>query len=84
MFICRIGESTVSIECAYYMLSSCRIRTNIVRNLSIHLLTGEGVHLNGSCTVGGSISYVSQSPWIQNATLRENVLFGTPYDKERY
>ena len=42
------------------------------------------MHLSGGCAVGGSISYVSQSPWIQNATLRENVLFGTPYDKERY
>lgn len=29
-------------------------------------------------------AYVSQIPWIQNATIRENVLFGLPYLKERY
>jgi ABC-type multidrug transport system fused ATPase/permease subunit len=47
-------------------------------------LLGEGLHLSGIAAVGGRISYASQSAWIQNATLRDNVLFGTPYDKERY
>jgi ABC-type multidrug transport system fused ATPase/permease subunit len=47
-------------------------------------LLGEGLHLSGVAAVGGRISYASQSAWIQNATLRDNVLFGTPYDKERY
>lgn len=46
-------------------------------------LLGEALHLSGSVSVGGNISYASQSPWIQNATLRDNVLFGTPYDQER-
>lgn len=32
----------------------------------------------------GSIAYCSQSPWILNATIRENILFGTKYDKEFY
>jgi ABC-type multidrug transport system fused ATPase/permease subunit len=47
-------------------------------------LLGEGLHVTGSAAVGGRISYASQSAWIQNATLRDNVLFGTPYDQERY
>lgn len=47
-------------------------------------LLGEGLHLAGTAAVGGRVSYASQSAWIQNATLRDNVLFGTPYDKERY
>jgi ABC-type transport system involved in cytochrome bd biosynthesis fused ATPase/permease subunit len=47
-------------------------------------LLGEGLHVAGTAAVGGRISYASQSAWIQNATLRDNVLFGTPYDKERY
>ncbi|KAJ6089772.1 hypothetical protein N7467_004988 [Penicillium canescens] len=29
-------------------------------------------------------AYVSQIPWIQNATVRENILFGLPYLAERY
>jgi ABC-type transport system involved in cytochrome bd biosynthesis fused ATPase/permease subunit len=32
----------------------------------------------------GSIAYVSQQAWIQNLTLRDNILFGSPYDEERY
>ena len=30
------------------------------------------------------IAYVAQAAWIQNATLRENILFGRPFDAERY
>jgi len=32
----------------------------------------------------GSIAYVSQQAWIQNLTLRDNILFGRPFDEERY
>jgi ABC-type multidrug transport system fused ATPase/permease subunit len=29
-------------------------------------------------------AYVPQSAWLQNASVRENILFGLPYNKERY
>ena len=32
----------------------------------------------------GNVAYAGQVPFILNATLRENILFGLPYDKERY
>lgn len=32
----------------------------------------------------GSIAFVSQQAWIQNATVRTNILFGLPYDQEKY
>eukprot|EP00977_Amphora_coffeiformis_P000393 scaffold108_cov162-Amphora_coffeaeformis.AAC.4 len=32
----------------------------------------------------GYISYCTQSPWVVNDTLRGNVLFGRPFDQERY
>ena len=35
-------------------------------------------------TFGGSIAYVPQSPWIRNATLRENVVFGQHDDEHKY
>lgn len=31
-----------------------------------------------------SVGYVPQQAWIQAASLRDNILFGRPYDKERY
>ena len=34
--------------------------------------------------VKGRTAYVSQAAWIQNLTVRENILFGMPYDKEKY
>lgn len=34
--------------------------------------------------VNGSISYVPQTPFILNMTLRDNILFGQPMDQERY
>eukprot|EP01047_Picozoa_sp_COSAG01_P032680 COSAG01_NODE_2374_length_7803_cov_5.861241_4_plen_204_part_00 len=32
----------------------------------------------------GSVSYSAQETWIQNATVRDNILFGSAYDAERY
>ncbi|KAJ2785281.1 Canalicular multispecific organic anion transporter 2 [Coemansia javaensis] len=39
---------------------------------------------SGRGRVCGSIGYVGQKPWVMNATLRENILLGAPYDKARY
>jgi len=36
------------------------------------------------CYCQGSVAYVAQEAWIQNATLRDNILFGKPFDEERY
>ncbi|KAJ2848541.1 hypothetical protein IWW36_003238 [Coemansia brasiliensis] len=30
------------------------------------------------------IAYVSQEPWLRNATIRDNILFGEPFNYERY
>lgn len=34
--------------------------------------------------INGTVAYAAQRAWIQNATLRDNVLFGSPMDPERY
>jgi ABC-type multidrug transport system fused ATPase/permease subunit len=38
----------------------------------------------GSINLKGKVAYASQSPWILNASLRDNILFGRPMDQERY
>lgn len=38
----------------------------------------------GSLNVKGRVSYASQDAWLFPATVRENVLFGLPYDSTKY
>ncbi|KAG4236932.1 Canalicular multispecific organic anion transporter 2 [Phytophthora cactorum] len=45
-------------------------------------LLGEMVKYNGTVFVGGSVAYCSQQPWIQNMTVRDNILFGLLYDRK--
>lgn len=45
---------------------------------------GDMERVKGRVAINGSLAYASQQAWIQNATLRNNVLFGLPYDEERY
>lgn len=47
-------------------------------------IIGEMRTLKGSVRFGGKVAYCSQSAFIQNATLRDNVLFGQPWDEDRY
>lgn len=37
-----------------------------------------------SVKFGGSVAYCSQTAWIQNASIRENVCFGRPFEEARY
>ncbi|KAI1455868.1 P-loop containing nucleoside triphosphate hydrolase protein [Annulohypoxylon moriforme] len=34
--------------------------------------------------IPGAIAFVAQIPWIENATVKDNILFGLPYDAYRY
>ncbi|KAI6039822.1 ABC transporter [Pisolithus marmoratus] len=47
-------------------------------------LTGEMRRTAGSVEFGGTVSYCAQSAWIQNATIRDNICFGRPFEEERY
>lgn len=47
-------------------------------------LFGEMEKIRGSVFIKGKLAYCSQQPWIMNATVRENILLGKPYDHEKY
>ncbi|KAI4250312.1 MAG: hypothetical protein LQ352_005379 [Teloschistes flavicans] len=34
--------------------------------------------------IDSAVAFVAQIPWIENATIRDNILFGLPFDKSRY
>ncbi|KAK3084438.1 hypothetical protein FSP39_013539 [Pinctada imbricata] len=50
----------------------------------ISALLGEMDKTDGRVNVKGSVAYVPQEAWIQNATLMDNVLFGKPYLQKKY
>ncbi|KAK7259662.1 hypothetical protein RIF29_25275 [Crotalaria pallida] len=39
---------------------------------------------DGNATIRGTVAYVPQISWIYNATVRENILFGSEFEYERY
>ncbi|ETN85367.1 hypothetical protein NECAME_16796 [Necator americanus] len=47
-------------------------------------ILGEMNKVSGRVNVSGSIAYVPQQAWIQNLTLRDNILFNRSYDRMLY
>ncbi|EJD40251.1 cadmium ion transporter [Auricularia subglabra TFB-10046 SS5] len=50
----------------------------------LQALAGEMRKTRGNVILSGQVAYVPQIPWIINATVKENILFGEPEDNARY
>ncbi|VDL72154.1 unnamed protein product [Nippostrongylus brasiliensis] len=50
----------------------------------LNSIIGHMFPTSGEVEIGGSFAYVPQSPWIQNATVQENILFGSAMNSQRY
>ncbi|XP_034128600.1 multidrug resistance-associated protein 1 isoform X12 [Drosophila guanche] len=50
----------------------------------VQAFLGEMEKLAGVVNTVGKMAYVPQQAWIQNATVRDNILFGQTYDRKRY
>jgi ABC-type multidrug transport system fused ATPase/permease subunit len=50
----------------------------------VSAILGELAITSGSLNVNGSMAYVAQEAFIFNATVRDNIIFGKPYDAEKY
>uniref|UniRef100_A0A8D3CY00 ABC-type glutathione-S-conjugate transporter n=1 Tax=Scophthalmus maximus TaxID=52904 RepID=A0A8D3CY00_SCOMX len=46
-------------------------------------LLGEMHRTKGFINIQGSLAFVPQQAWIQNATLRDNILFGSPHEDKK-
>ena len=50
----------------------------------LQAILGEMEKNSGNVNINGTISFVSQQAWIQNLSLKDNILFSQPYQKQRY
>ncbi|XP_066469734.1 ATP-binding cassette sub-family C member 3 isoform X2 [Tiliqua scincoides] len=50
----------------------------------VSALLGEMEKLHGEIAIKGSVAYVPQLAWIQNATLKDNILFGHAPNEQKY
>ncbi|KAD4178396.1 hypothetical protein E3N88_26987 [Mikania micrantha] len=50
----------------------------------ISAILGEVPNIKGTIEVVGKVAYVSQTAWIQTGTIRENILFGSVMNDEKY
>lgn len=50
----------------------------------LQAILGELKSSQGQIHINGKISYASQEPWLFTGTVRNNILFGQPYDNVRY
>ncbi|XP_045760472.1 ATP-binding cassette sub-family C member 4 isoform X1 [Maniola jurtina] len=50
----------------------------------LHLLLNELRAISGKIQLSGPLSYACQEPWLFVATVRQNILFGLPYNPKKY
>lgn len=48
------------------------------------LILKDLVPIKGTVDIQGTVSYASQEPWIFPGSIKQNILFGQPFNKERY
>ncbi|XP_015979731.2 canalicular multispecific organic anion transporter 1 isoform X1 [Rousettus aegyptiacus] len=50
----------------------------------ISAMLGEMENIHGHIAIKGTVAYVPQQSWIQNGTIKDNILFGLELDEKRY
>ena len=85
----RFSLDGINLEFPVGELSIISGKTGSGKSLLLAAIIGEVDILGGrieapSMAEGHPVAFVSQTPWLQNATIKDNILFGSPVDKERY
>ncbi|KAJ2231313.1 hypothetical protein EV180_000422 [Coemansia sp. RSA 518] len=74
----------VSIQCKRDELVAVIGRVGAGKSSLVSAILGDMIKCDGSVRLRGRIAYVPQQAWIMNATLRDNILFGSQFDQEFY
>ncbi|XGW32577.1 hypothetical protein V3C99_017265 [Haemonchus contortus] len=59
-------------------------KVGVGKSSLLQAILGEMNKVSGSVNVSGSVAYVPQQAWIQNLSLRNNILFNRTYDRAFY
>lgn len=59
-------------------------RVGCGKSTLVSAILNETIIGSGHIGMNGTVAYAAQSPWILNATLRDNITFGKPFDQEKY
>lgn len=64
---------------------SCVVgRVGAGKSSFLQTLLGDLYKIKGEVVVRGKVAYVAQSPWVMNASVRENIVFGYRWDPQFY
>ncbi|KAJ2363576.1 hypothetical protein IW150_006699, partial [Coemansia sp. RSA 2607] len=74
----------VSIQCKRSELAAVIGKVGSGKSSLVSAILGDMFKVSGNVFIRGSIAYVPQQPWIINATLQDNILFGHELDPEFY
>ncbi|KAK0235808.1 ABC protein [Armillaria nabsnona] len=76
--------SSINIEVPRKRLVAVVGRVGSGKSSLLQGLIGEMRKISGDVSFRGPVAYCPQTAWIQNATLRDNILFGQPLDEAKY
>lgn len=76
----------MNVECVYGGLTVISGPVGSGKSSFLLGLLGEMRLLNGNAYLprNEGVAYVAQSTWLQNKTIRDNILFGEQYEEKRY
>lgn len=72
-----------SVYCTMYILLS-NVFVFLLQSSILQAVLRELPLKSGSIKISGTVSYASQEPWLFAGSVRQNILFGLPMDRERY
>ena len=86
---CKIDSNKCSVKSIYLEANNDHfaIITGPVgsgKSTLLSIIMGEIPVTDGHVQCCGTIAYVPQVPWVFSGTLRDNILFGRPFDVEKY
>lgn len=74
----------VNFTCRRYQLTLIMGHTGAGKSGLVESILGETAKIRGSVSLFGRVAYASQVPWIQHASVRDNIIFGERFDSTKY